>query len=244
MCGFLAATIINAAVDAATGYTATEIGPNWRQRAPLPINRWQTLLTKYALALPITALLTALMLAVAIGLPGIDAPTAGYLWLFTWLAAASVAAGTLVLFAAVGTYGQLIGLLVFVYLGLASAGGTVPLEALPVPLKLVSQIEPLRQILAGTRSILYFHAAANAGLNRGIIAASAGLAFWLTIGAAVVRWYDRKGLHRLQPELLAHVHQSISAHHPQPQPQPTDPQRDGRVPRRANPTASVHRGDA
>jgi hypothetical protein len=47
MCGFLAGTIINATVDAATGYATTEIGPRWRQRAPLPINRWQTLLTKW-----------------------------------------------------------------------------------------------------------------------------------------------------------------------------------------------------
>jgi hypothetical protein len=54
----LAGTIINATVDAATGYATTEVGPRWRQRAPLPINRWQTLLTKRAMALPITGLLT------------------------------------------------------------------------------------------------------------------------------------------------------------------------------------------
>ncbi len=53
---------------------------------------------------------------------------AGLLWLFTWLCVASVAAGTLVLFAILGTHGQLIALLLFVYLGLASAGGTVPIQ--------------------------------------------------------------------------------------------------------------------
>ena len=199
MCGFLAATIINVTVDAATGYATSEIGPKWRQRAPLPINRWHTLLTKWTMALPMTALLTGLMLAVAIGLLGMDAPNAGYLWLFTWLAAASVAAGTLVLFAVLGTQGQLLALLLFVYLGLASAGGTVPLQALPGALKLVSQIEPFRQILSGTRSILYFNAAGDAGLTRGIITATAGLIFWLALGTTVVRWYDRKGLHRLTP---------------------------------------------
>ena len=219
MSGFLAATIINATVDAATGYATTDIGPKWRQRAPLPINRWQTLLTKWAMALPLTGLLTGLMLAVAVGLLDMNAPHAGYLWLFTWLCAASVAAGTLVLFAALGSQGQLIALLLFVYLGLASAGGTVPLQALPDPLKLVSQIEPLRQILAGTRSILYFNAAGNAGLTRGLIAATAGLIFWLALGAIVVRSYDRKGLHRIQPHLLAHVHQSISAYQAKAQPQ-------------------------
>jgi YhgE/Pip-like protein len=97
MCGFIGATIINATVDAATGYATTEVGPKWRQRAPLAIHRWQTLLTKWAMALAITGLLTGLMLAVAVGLLGMDAPNGGLLWLFTWLAAFSVAAGTLVL---------------------------------------------------------------------------------------------------------------------------------------------------
>jgi hypothetical protein len=110
-----------------------------------------------------------------------------------------------VLFAILGTQGQLLALLLFVYLGLASAGGTVPIQALPGALKLVSQIEPLRQILAGTRSILYFNASGDAGLTRGVVAATGGLIFWLALGALVVRWYDRKGLHRLQPDLLAYV---------------------------------------
>jgi YhgE/Pip-like protein len=213
MCGFIAGTIINATVDAATGYATTDIGPRWVQRAPLPINRWQTLLTKWAMALPITALMSALVLAVAVGLLDMDAPHLAYLWLFTWLCAASVAAGTLVLFAIFGTQGQLLALLLFVYLGLASAGGTVPIEALPGALKLVSQIEPLRQILSGTRSILYF-AAADAGLTRGIVTATAGLIFWLILGAIVVRWYDRKGYHRLHPDLLAYVNRAVDDYKP------------------------------
>jgi hypothetical protein len=219
ICGFLTATIINATVDAATGYTATEIGPRWQQRAPLPINRWQTLLTKLVMAAPVTGLLTALMLVVAVGPLGMRAPDVGYLWLFTWLAAVSVAAGTLVLFAAFGTQGQLIALLLFVYLGLASAGGTVPLQALPGPFRLVSQVEPLRQILDGTRSILYFGSSGPAGLTRGIVFASVGLIIWLVLGISVVRWYDRRGLHRIQPDLLAYVQGAVSAYQPTAQPQ-------------------------
>jgi hypothetical protein len=56
---------------------------------------------------------------------------------------------------------------------------------------------------------LYFNAQGVAGLTRGTVAAAAGLLFWLVVGAAVVRWYDRKGLYRLQPEVLAHVNQSV-----------------------------------
>jgi hypothetical protein len=208
LCGFVGATIVNSVVDSALGYATTETGPRWRQRQPVPINRWQTLLIKWAIVAVVTAVVTAVMLLVAWGV-GMDTPYPALLWAFTWLCAASVAAGTIVLFAVAGTYGQLIGLLVFVYAGLASAGGTVPVEALPGFLHTLSYIEPLRQVLAGTRSILYFDAQGVAGLTRGTVAAAAGLLFWLVLGAVVVRWYDRKRLYRVHPDLLAHVSQSV-----------------------------------
>jgi hypothetical protein len=208
LCGFVGATIVNSVVDSALGYATTETGPRWRQRQPVSINRWQTLLIKWAIVAVLTAVLTAVMLLVAWRV-GMDTPYPALLWAFAWLCAASVAAGTIVLFAVAGTYGQLIGLLVFVYAGLASAGGTVPVEALPGFLHTLSYVEPLRQVLAGTRSILYFDAQGVAGLTRGTVAAAAGLLFWLVLGAVVVRWYDRKRLYRLQPDLLAHVSRSV-----------------------------------
>jgi uncharacterized phage infection (PIP) family protein YhgE len=229
MCGFIGATIVNSVVDSALGYATTETGPRWRQRQPVPINRWQTLLIKWALIAVVTAVLTAVMLVVAWGI-GTDMPYPALLWAYAWLCAASVGAGTIVLFAVAGTYGQLIGLLVFVYAGLASAGGTVPVEALPGFLRTLSYIEPLRQVLAGTRSILYFGAQAVAGLTQGTVAAAAGLVFWLVLGTVVVRWYDRKHLYRLQPDLLAHVSQSVQEYKAKqatsqaPAPAPSDAQ--------------------
>jgi YhgE/Pip-like protein len=208
MCGFIGATIVNSVVDSALGYATTDLGPRWRQRQPVPINRWQTLLVKWAIIAVLTAVLPAVMLLVAWGV-GMDMPYPWLLWAFTWLCALSVGTGTIALFAMAGNYGQLIGLLIFVYAGLASAGGTVPVEALPGFLRTLSYVEPLRQVLAGTRSILYFDAQGVAGLTRGTVAAAAGLVFWLVVGAVVVRWYDRKGLHRLQPEVLAHVSQAV-----------------------------------
>jgi hypothetical protein len=41
------------------------------------------------------------------------------------------------------------------------------------------------------------------------VAAAAGLLFWLVLGTVVVRWYDRKGLYRLSPDLLAYVTRSV-----------------------------------
>jgi YhgE/Pip-like protein len=204
MCGFLGAIIVNSAVDAVLGYSTSEIGPRRRQRQPVPINRWQTLLIKWVIVAALTAVLTALMLVVAAGALGMDAPYPALLWVYTWLCAASAGAGTIVLFAVAGTYGQLIGLLLFVYAGLASAGGTVPIEALPGALRTLSNVEPLRQVLAGTRSIMYFGARGDAGLTRGTLAAALGLLFWLAIGTAIVKWYDHRRLYRLHPDVIAH----------------------------------------
>jgi YhgE/Pip-like protein len=212
MCGFLGGIIVHSSVDVALGYATSEIGPRWSQRTPVPINRWQTLLIKWVMVVPITGLMTGLMLIVATGILRMDAPYPGLLWLVAWLAAVSVAEGTVVLFAVLGAPGQLLAMLLFVYAGLASAGGTIPVQALPSWLAWMAQVEPLRQILAGTRSILYFGARADAGLARSVIAAAAGLVFWLIAGALLVRRYDREGLNRMDPELLAYVHASAESY--------------------------------
>ncbi len=213
--GFFTAVVLQASVDAALGYATTEVGTKWRQRKPIAISRWQTLLTKWVMAFVLTALLTALMLAVAVGVLGMDAPKLGYLWLFTWIAAAVVSIGTLTLLAVFGTPGQLLALLLFVYAGLASAGGTVPLEALPGFFKFLSNFEPLRQILSGVRAILYFDARADAGLTRGIVATGVGLVFWLVLGTSIVTWYDRRKLYRLHPTLIEYVDQAAAAYQAQ-----------------------------
>jgi hypothetical protein len=39
-----------------------------------------------------------------------------------------------------------------------------------------------------------------------------GLVFWLVTGAAVTRWYDRRGMDRLQPDVLEFVQRSARAY--------------------------------
>ncbi|MGD0311529.1 MAG: DUF3533 domain-containing protein [Acidimicrobiales bacterium] len=212
MCGFLGATLINATVDGALGYATNEVGPRWQQRVPVRITRWQTLLAKWAMALAIPPVLTGLLLLVAIGLLNMDASHVALLWVFLSFGAVVIAMGTLVLFAALGNLGQLVAILVFVYLALASSGGTIPLQALPGILKFAANFEPLRQILDGTRSILYFNATGAAGLTRGFLLTGLGLVLWLVLGTAVTTWYDRKGLYRMQPEVLDYVNRSAAAY--------------------------------
>jgi YhgE/Pip-like protein len=210
MCGFLGAILVNSTVDAALGYGTTEIGPRWRQRPPVDISRWQTLVAKWVVVVVSVPLLTAVLLAVAVGILKMDAPYVWLLWLFTSFAGIVIGIGTLALFAAFGSLGQLLAMLLFVYLALASSGGTIPIQALPSPLRFVANFEPLRQVLDGVRSILYFGASGDAGLTRGLVLTSIGLVFWLMVGLAVTTWYDRRGLDRIQPDVLEFVQRSAA----------------------------------
>jgi YhgE/Pip-like protein len=212
MCGFLGAVLVNSSIDAALGYGTTEIGPRWRQRIPVAISRWQTLLAKWSVALITVPILTGILLLVAVGLLHMNAPYAGELWLFTSFAGIAIAAGTLALFAAFGSLGQLLAMLLFVYLALASSGGTIPVQALPSFFRFAANFEPLRQVLGGVRAILYFNAQGNAGLTRGLVLTAVGVVFWVIVGTAVTKWYDRRGMDRVQPDVLAFAQRSARAY--------------------------------
>jgi ABC-type multidrug transport system permease subunit len=212
MCGFIGATIVHSFLDGALGFAPTEIGPRWTMVRPALISRWQTLLAKWGMAVVLTGILTGVFLLVAALIFGMDAPSPLLLWVYGWFGAATIAIGTLALFAVLGTPGQLVGLLIFVYVGLASAGGTVPIQALPDAFAAVSLADPLRQILGGVRSILYLEARADAGLAEGAIATAIGLFFWLAFGAFFVRRYDKQGHDRMDPKLVAYVHEAADTY--------------------------------
>jgi len=209
----LAGTIINSSVDAATGYATTEIGPRWRQRQPLLINRWNTLVIKWVMGAVLTGLMTGLLLLVAAGILRMDAPHLGLLGLLAWLCAASVAAGTIVLFAVLGSsVGQLLAMVLFVYAGLPVAGrrraaaGAARRPAVACRDRAAAP-DPRRN-----PGDLVLRAQADAGLARAVAAAALGLVIWLILGAVAVRWYDRKGYNRLDPEFLGYVAGSMQQH--------------------------------
>jgi YhgE/Pip-like protein len=209
-CGFLGGVIVTISIDAVLGYAATEIGPMWRQRQPVAISRVQTLISKWVVAVPLTVVLTGLMLFTAVVILGMNSPDFLSLWLLCWFAAMVVAIGTIVLFAALGTIGQLVALLVFIYLALASSGGTVPLEALGGFFRFFANFEPLRQILVGVRAILYFDGRAAAGLTRAWVASGIGLVFWVGVGLLVTWWYDHRRLYRMPPDLMRYVDRAVA----------------------------------
>lgn len=63
-----------------------------------------------------------------------------------------IATATLALLAAFGSIGQLLAMILLIYLSLASSGGTVPIQALPGIFNIVGHVEPLRQVVTGTRA--------------------------------------------------------------------------------------------
>ena len=165
LAGFIGAILINSSVDAALGYATSEIGPRFTRRRPVAIDRRQTFVTKWAIAAVAAPLLTGIMLVLAGPLLGMHEPSGLLLWALSALTAFMVATGTLALFAALGGVGKLLAMILLIYLGLASSGGTVPTQALPGFFDIVAHVEPLRQTLVGLRGILFFDARGNAGLT-------------------------------------------------------------------------------
>jgi YhgE/Pip-like protein len=211
MCGFLGATLIHNTVDSALGYAPTELGSTWRLRVPVPLSRWETLLTKWLLALVVVPVFTLVTLVTAVLVVGLDAPGIPELWLFMTLGGLCVAAGSLALLAAFGSIGQLVALILFVYLALASSGATVPTEAIPGFFRFLSHADPLRQLFISVRSIIYFDGSAAAGWPAAAAVLTIELLIWVVLGVTVTRWYDRRGLHRLHPDIVAYVNKSAES---------------------------------
>ncbi|MGA9875986.1 MAG: ABC transporter permease [Solirubrobacteraceae bacterium] len=207
--GFIAGTLINNSIDGALGYASSEIGPHWKHVRPVSISRRQTFLTKWAVAAAAAPLLTGLLLLIAVGALGMYAPHVLLLWALCALGSLMIATGTLALLAAFGSIGQLLAMILLIYLSLASSGGTVPIQALPGALKVVGNVEPLRQVLGGTRAILYFGARGDAGLTHALIVVAAEIVFWAIIGLGVTEWYDRRRLDRISADDLALVDRAI-----------------------------------
>jgi YhgE/Pip-like protein len=210
LAGFLAATVINSSIDGALGYATSDLGPRWKIRVPRRISRRQTLLTKWGIALVAAPILTAIVVAVAVGAFGMYAPNFGILWLLLTLATVMVSFGTLALLAAFGSMGQLLAMVIIIYLSLASSGGTIPIQALPGFFKAVGQVEPLRQLLGGSRDVLYFGDQWHAGVAHAVLVLGLELAFWVALGLMFTIWYDRRKLYRVSPDVITTVEHAVS----------------------------------
>lgn len=198
--GFIGGNLVNTGVDTALGYADSELGP-WHTRRPtVPVDRTQTLVLKMVMTAGIALLTTTLVMVATIALLGMDASHLPTLWLFSYCATVAVGLGVQAINAAFGGIGQLVSMFVFIALALPSSGATVPLEATPGFYRFLGVFEPMHQLSAGVRAILYFDAQADAGLARGWIMIAIGTAAALLFGFGMTRYYDRRGLARLTPQ--------------------------------------------
>jgi len=196
LAGFTGSLIVTSLVDSQLGFTPTEIGPLYRMEEHSGRSRLATLVLKWELMTGIAVLVSTVYLAIAdwVGMP-LDHP--GQLWLFSVLVITAVAVVAQTVLALLGGLGMAVNLFLFVVLSIPSSGGTTPLEAMPPFVRLLSSFEPLHQIYLGTRSILYFGATWDSGLERAVIASVAALVLGLLIGTLGTRTYDSKGLARV-----------------------------------------------
>ncbi|MGB3633222.1 MAG: ABC transporter permease [Rubrobacteraceae bacterium] len=113
-----------------------------------------------------TALVAGAEVGVAFGVVGVD-HEAGLLsvFLFLVLAIAAIMAVVMVLMALFGAAGIGIAAVFGVLLGLVSAGGLAPIEALPGFYQAYADWLPLRYINDGLRSLLFFDGRSAAGLG-------------------------------------------------------------------------------
>jgi YhgE/Pip-like protein len=196
LAGFTGSLVISTLVDSMLGYTPAEIGPVYRFADRVEMSRFRTLLIKWGLVLTLGLITSGIYLAIGNWL-GMPIPSAWALFGYGVLAIVAVGVTATSMIAALGSMGLLVNLLVFVILGLPSAGATVPLQATPHFFVWLARFEPMHQVFLGTRTLLYFDGHPDAGLTRALEMCTLGLVIGLLLGAIVTMIYDRRGYHRI-----------------------------------------------
>lgn len=195
LAGFSGSIIANAFIDSRLGFLPLEIGPRYHMAPASGYSRRRTLIAKWAVMAAIAVLVSAAYIAIssALGMP-IDHP--GQLFLFGALAITGIAIVAQTINALLGNLGLMVNLFIMIILAIPSSGGTVPIEATPGFFRWLATFEPMHQIYAGTRSILYLDATWHTGLGQGIIASTIAIVAGLVIGLIGTSIYDSRKLTR------------------------------------------------
>ncbi|MEU6559516.1 YhgE/Pip domain-containing protein [Nocardia nova] len=193
--GMTGAMTVHALIDSLLGFAPTEFGPYFSHAPAAPISRLRTLMIKWGTMAAASALSSGTLIGIATAL-GVHMDQPLGLFLYGAFAMTAVGVTALTIMAAVGSAGVLINLILFVILGMPSAGGTIPIEATPRFFARLADFEPMRQVYLAVRSLMFFDGSAAAGLERGVWMTVAGLAIGLVSGVVVTAVYDKRGLTR------------------------------------------------
>lgn len=209
LAGFTGSIVVSSLVDSMLGYVPAEFGPVYRFAEQVNISRFRTLLLKWGIMVVLALLTSGVYMAIAhkLGMP----ITLGWqLWAYGVFAISAVGITSSSLIAVLGSMGMLVSMLIFVILGLPSAGATVPLEAVPTFFRWLAEFEPMHQVFLGVRALLYLNGHGDAGLHQALMMTGIGLAIGLLFGGIITQLYDRKGFHRIQGAVelaIANAHQ-------------------------------------
>ncbi|WP_137874740.1 DUF3533 domain-containing protein [Rhodococcus sp. Q] len=195
LAGFTGAMIVNTLIDGMLGFAPTEFGPRYVHNPKVEISRLQTLAVKWGVMAILAPVVSGLYVWIS-HLLSMPLPNALGLWMYGAFAIAAVGITAMSVLAVFGSAGLIINLIVFIVLGLPSAGGTLPIEATPAFFGWLAKFEPMHQVFIGIRSLLYFGGGGMAGLTHAIAMTAIGLGIGLVLGLVVTRLYDLKGFHR------------------------------------------------
>ncbi|OBK37170.1 hypothetical protein A5658_04505 [Mycobacterium sp. 1245111.1] len=194
LAGFVGSVVVSMVVNSMVGIAPTEFLPVTRPAEN--VSRFRILVFKWAMIAVVALLASAAYILIGAKL-GMPVQNALALWLFGSFAILAVGVVSTSLIAAMGAIGVLVGVFVFVILGIPAAGATVPLEATPAWFEWLATFEPLHQVFVGARSLLYLGGLADAGLSQSLEWSAGGLVIGVLFGAVVTRLYDRRD--RSQP---------------------------------------------
>jgi uncharacterized phage infection (PIP) family protein YhgE len=198
LAGFTGSIVVSMLVDSMLGYVPAEFGPVYRFAEQVKISRFRTLLIKWALMVVLALLTSVVYMGIATQL-GMPIQHSWALWLYGVFAIIAVGVTSTSLIAVLGSLGLLVSMLVFVILGLPSAGATVPLQAAPSFFGWLAEFEPMHQVFLGARALLYLGGCADAGLSQALTLTTIGLVIGLLLGGIITHVYDRRGYHRIPP---------------------------------------------
>jgi uncharacterized phage infection (PIP) family protein YhgE len=208
--GFIGSVVVSMLVDSMLGYIPAEFGPVYRFAERVNVSRFYTLLLKWALVVVLALLTSAVYAGIAAGL-GMPLGHGWAIWLYGVFIIAAVGITSTSLIAALGWIGTLVSFVLFVIVGLPSAGAEVPPEATPALFGLLSKFEPMHQVFLGTRALLYFEGQAKAGLSQAVAATALGLSAGLVFGAIVTNVYDRRAYRRILAPAAASINTPTAA---------------------------------
>jgi ABC-type multidrug transport system permease subunit len=190
LAGFIGSIVVSLMVNSMLGIAPTEFRPVFLPAANF--SRFRALLISWSMMAVVALLTSAAYMLIGANL-GMPAQNSAKLWLFGAFSILAVGVASTSLIAALGATGVVVGLLVFVVLGIPTAGAAVPLQATPAWFEWLANFEPLHQVSVGTRALLYLGGRADAGLSQSLEWSAAGLVVGALFGAVLTRLYDRRG---------------------------------------------------